>query len=32
MNIYDITYQIRGNVFEINKVMGHGFLEKVYEE
>ena len=32
MNIYDITYQIRGNVFEINKVMGHGFLEKVYEK
>ena len=32
MNIDDITYQIRGAVFEINRVLGHGFLEKVYEK
>jgi len=31
MNIDDITYQIRGAVFEVNRVLGHGFLEKVYE-
>ncbi|MFC1837480.1 GxxExxY protein [Thermodesulfobacteriota bacterium] len=27
----DITYAIRGAIFEVNKVLGHGFLEKVYE-
>jgi GxxExxY protein len=32
MNIDDITYQIRGAVFEVNRVLGHGFLEKVYEK
>ena len=32
MNIDDITYQIRGAIFEVNKVLGYGFLEKVYEE
>ena len=32
MKIDDITYQIRGAVFEINRVLGHGFLEKVYEK
>jgi GxxExxY protein len=32
MNIDDITYQIRGAVFEVNKVLGYGFLEKVYEK
>ena len=31
MNIDDITYQIRGAVFEVNRVLGHGLLEKVYE-
>jgi GxxExxY protein len=31
MNIDDITYQIRGAIFEVNRVLGHGFLEKVYE-
>ena len=31
MNIDDITYQIRGAIFEVNKVLGYGFLEKVYE-
>ena len=31
MKIDDITYQIRGAIFEVNKVLGSGFLEKVYE-
>ena len=31
MNIDDITYAINGAVFEVNKVLGSGFLEKVYE-
>ena len=29
--INDITYTINGAVFEVNKVLGAGFLEKVYE-
>ena len=32
MNIDDITYQIRGAIFEVHKVLGYGFLEKVYEK
>jgi GxxExxY protein len=31
MDINDITYRINGAVFEANKVLGPGFLEKVYE-
>ncbi len=31
MNINDITYEINGAVFEVQKVLGPGFLEKVYE-
>jgi GxxExxY protein len=31
MNINELTYQINGAVYEVNKVLGHGFLEKVYE-
>ncbi len=31
MNLNDITYGIRGPVFEVNRVLGPGFLEKVYE-
>ena len=31
MNIDEITYEIRGAIFEVNKVLGCGFLEKVYE-
>ena len=27
----DITYEIRGAIFEVNKILGPGFLEKVYE-
>ena len=29
--INEITYIINGAVFEVNKVLGAGFLEKVYE-
>jgi GxxExxY protein len=32
MDINDLTYAIRGAIFEVNKVLGPGFLEKVYEE
>jgi GxxExxY protein len=31
MGINDITYIINGAIFEVSKVLGHGFLEKVYE-
>jgi GxxExxY protein len=31
LNIEDITYKIRGAIFEVNSILGHGFLEKVYE-
>ena len=30
MDINEITYLINGAVFEVNKVLGPGFLEKVY--
>ena len=32
MRINEITYEIRGALFEVNKVLGPGFLEKVYEK
>ncbi|MCL7945146.1 GxxExxY protein [Marinobacter sp. ATCH36] len=28
----DITYRIRGAIFEVNKVLGPGFLEGVYQK
>jgi GxxExxY protein len=31
MHINDVTYAINGAVFEINRILGPGFLEKVYE-
>jgi len=31
MDINNITYAINGAVFEVNRVLGPGFLEKVYE-
>lgn len=31
MEINDITYKINGAVFEVNRVLGSGFLERVYE-
>jgi GxxExxY protein len=31
MDLRKLTYQINGAVYEVNKVLGAGFLEKVYE-
>jgi len=31
MECNDLTYEINGAVFEVNRVLGAGFLEKVYE-
>ena len=31
MDINDITYAINGAAFEVNRLLGSGFLEKVYE-
>jgi GxxExxY protein len=31
VSINDITYEINGAIFEVNRVLGPGFLEKVYE-
>ena len=31
MKLNDITYQIRGAIFEVQNVLGSGYLEKVYE-
>jgi GxxExxY protein len=31
MHLRELTYQINGAVYEVNKVLGAGFLEKVYE-
>ena len=31
MDLDEITYKINGAVFEVNRVLGPGFLEKVYE-
>jgi len=27
MDTNDITYQINGAVFEVNRILGHGFLD-----
>ena len=32
MNINELTYAINGAIFEVNRVLGPGFLEKVYEK
>ena len=31
MDINDLTYKINGAIFEVSRVLGAGFLEKVYE-
>jgi len=31
VKIEELTYKIRGAIFEVNRVLGYGFLEKVYE-
>ena len=31
MDINELTYSINGAVFEVDRVLGSGFLEKVYE-
>ena len=31
MDLNDITYKINGAIFEVNRELGSGFLEKVYE-
>ncbi len=31
MDLNEITYKINGAVFEVNRILGPGFLEKVYE-
>ena len=32
LDINDLTYKVRGAIFEVNSILGHGFLEKVYEK
>lgn len=31
MDLNEITYQVNGAIFEVNRVLGPGFLEKIYE-
>jgi GxxExxY protein len=31
VNTNELTYKINGAIFEVNQVLGSGFLEKVYE-
>ena len=31
MELDDLTYQINGAIYEVNRELGSGFLEKVYE-
>jgi len=31
MDLNEITYKINGAIFEVNRELGYGFLEKVYE-
>ena len=31
MDLNELTYSINGAVFEVNRILGPGFLEKVYE-
>ena len=31
MDLNELTYAINGAIFEVNRILGSGFLEKVYE-
>jgi len=31
LEINDLTYKINGAIYEVNRILGSGFLEKVYE-
>jgi len=31
MDIDELTYRINGAIFEVNRILGAGFMEKVYE-
>jgi GxxExxY protein len=31
MDIEQLTYKINGAIYEVNRILGPGFLEKVYE-
>ena len=31
MDLNELTYAINGAIFEVNKILGPGFLEKIYE-
>ena len=31
MEIDELTYRINGAIFEVNRILGSGFMEKVYE-
>ena len=31
MNLRELTYKINGAIFEVHRILGEGFLEKVYE-
>jgi GxxExxY protein len=31
MDINEITFEIRGAIFDVNRILGPGYLEKVYE-
>ena len=32
MDLNDITYKINGAIFEVNRILGAGFMESVYEK
>ena len=31
MDLNDITYKVNGAIFEVNRILGPGFLERVYQ-
>ena len=32
MDINELTYKINGAIYEVNRILGSGFLEKVYRK